>query len=67
MLMTAWQVLPAEILTQAVPGNLRRADTFVKYLAKLVSHLKSRLAVDEVGMRACMCMCISSRASLSTR
>ena len=23
-------VLPPEILTQAVPGNLRRADTFVR-------------------------------------
>jgi len=36
-------VLPDEILTQAVPGNLRRADTFVKYLRKLVHHLTQRL------------------------
>ena len=33
-------VLPEEILTQAVPGNLRRADSFVKYMHKLVAFLK---------------------------
>lgn len=41
-------VLPEEILNQAVPGNLRRADTFVKYLQKLVYFLKARLQVEEV-------------------
>lgn len=37
-------VLPDEVLQQAVPGNIRRADTFVKYLQKLVHHLKGRMA-----------------------
>ena len=41
-------VLPDEILNQAVPGNLRRADSFVKYLHKLVAFLKQRLQVTEV-------------------
>jgi DNA excision repair protein ERCC-2 len=41
-------VLPDEILTQAVPGNLRRADMFVKYLRKLVHYLTQRLQVNEV-------------------
>ena len=41
-------VLPDEILHQAVPGNLRRADTFVRYLQKLVHHLKGRMQVDTV-------------------
>ena len=46
--MMANPVLPPEILTQAVPGNLRRADTFVRYLQKLVQHLKERMRVEEV-------------------
>jgi DNA excision repair protein ERCC-2 len=41
-------VLPAEILNEAVPGNLRRADRFVKYLRKLVQHLRTRIEVHEV-------------------
>ena len=41
-------VLPDEILHQAVPGNLRRAETFVKYLHKLVAFLKRRMEVNEV-------------------
>ena len=39
-------VLPEEILTQAVPGNLRRAESFVKYMHKLVAFLKKWM--DEV-------------------
>ena len=41
-------VLPEEILHQAVPGNLRRADNFVKYMRKLVHMLRGRLQVQEV-------------------
>ena len=45
---TANPVLPDEILTQAVPGNLRRADSFVTFLRRLVEHLKKRMAVGSV-------------------
>ena len=40
-------VLPDEILMQAVPGNLRRADSFVSFLRRFVEHLKRRMAVQE--------------------
>ena len=40
--------LPADILQQAVPGNLRRADTFVRFLRRLVAHLRKRMAVESV-------------------
>ena len=45
-------VLPEEILHQAVPGNLRRADNFVKYMRKLVHFLKGRMQVNEVVMES---------------
>ena len=36
-------VLPNDILQQAVPGNLRRADQFVRFLRRLVAHLLKRM------------------------
>ena len=39
---------PQDILLQAVPGNLRRADSFVLFLKRLVAHLKKRLQTEEV-------------------
>ena len=33
-------LLPADILQQAVPGSLRRADSFVNFLKRLIAHLK---------------------------
>jgi len=41
-------LLPQDILLQAVPGNLRRADSFVLFLKRLVAHLKKRLQTEEV-------------------
>jgi len=41
-------LLPADILQQAVPGNLRRADSFVAFLKRFVAHLKKRLQVEHV-------------------
>ncbi|KAL1504663.1 hypothetical protein AB1Y20_008443 [Prymnesium parvum] len=41
-------VLPDEILHQAVPGNLRRADSFVSFMRRLVEHLKKRMQIGSV-------------------
>ena len=41
-------MLPNDILQQAVPGNLRRADQFVRFLRRLVAHLLKRMSVEVV-------------------
>ncbi|PRW60183.1 DNA repair helicase UVH6 [Chlorella sorokiniana] len=40
--------LPDDILREAVPGNIRRAEHFIAFLQRFVQHLRSRLAVNEV-------------------
>ncbi|OWM66832.1 general transcription and DNA repair factor IIH helicase subunit XPD-like isoform X1 [Punica granatum] len=40
--------LPDDILKEAVPGNIRRADFFVRVLRRLVQYLKGRLETDSV-------------------
>lgn len=36
-------VLPADILDEAVPGNIRRAEHFTAFLARFVEYLKVNL------------------------
>ena len=38
-------VLSSDVINEAVPGNIRKAEHFVAFLKKLVEHLKSRLEV----------------------
>ncbi|CAM9967486.1 unnamed protein product, partial [Phaeothamnion confervicola] len=40
--------LPADILQEAVPGNIRRAEHFVAFMRKIVEHLKTRVRVQNV-------------------
>ncbi|KAI4374304.1 hypothetical protein MLD38_012314 [Melastoma candidum] len=40
--------LPDDILKEAVPGNIRRADFFLRVLRRLVQYLKGRLETDNV-------------------
>ncbi|CAN0892869.1 General transcription and DNA repair factor IIH helicase subunit XPD [Linum grandiflorum] len=40
--------LPDDILRQAVPGNIRRAEHFLHVLRRLVQYLKGRLDTDNV-------------------
>ncbi|CAM9626346.1 unnamed protein product, partial [Chrysoparadoxa australica] len=40
--------LPADILQEAVPGNIRRAEHFVAFMRKLVEHFKQRIRVANV-------------------
>ncbi|SGY17434.1 BQ5605_C015g07784 [Microbotryum silenes-dioicae] len=41
-------VLPADILQEAVPGNIRRAEHFTAFLARFVEYLKTRTRVLHV-------------------
>ncbi|KAM0753866.1 DNA repair helicase [Meredithblackwellia eburnea MCA 4105] len=41
-------VLPEDILNEAVPGNIRRAEHFTAFLARFVEYLKSRMRVLHV-------------------
>lgn len=40
--------LPDDILREAVPGNIRRAEHFVAFLKRLLQYLKNRLQTDKV-------------------
>lgn len=41
-------MLPSEILNEAVPGNIRRAEHFVAFLRRFVEYLKTRMRVLHV-------------------
>ena len=41
-------ILPADIIAEAIPGNIRRAEHFIKFLQDLVTHLKTRLGINFV-------------------
>ncbi|KAI9139351.1 hypothetical protein BKA69DRAFT_1085762 [Paraphysoderma sedebokerense] len=41
-------VLPDDILQEAVPGNIRRAEHFIAFLRRFVEYLKTRLRVMHV-------------------
>ncbi|KFM24481.1 DNA repair helicase UVH6 [Auxenochlorella protothecoides] len=40
--------LPADILQEAVPGNIRRAEHFLAFLQRFLSFLRTRLNVNQV-------------------
>jgi DNA excision repair protein ERCC-2 len=39
----ASNILPHDVLNEAVPGNIRRAEHFIAFMKKIVEHLKARL------------------------
>ena len=41
-------VLPQDLLTEAVPGNIRRAEHFISFLKRLIEYLKTRMKVLHV-------------------
>ncbi|TPX13243.1 uncharacterized protein E0L32_006443 [Thyridium curvatum] len=41
-------VLPDDLLNEAVPGNIRRADHFVAFLKRFIEYLKTRMKVRQV-------------------
>ena len=54
--------LPADILAEAVPGNIRRAEHFLAFLRRFVQYLGTRLQATQVGeeVRSIYCQSISS-------
>ncbi|KAK9823916.1 hypothetical protein WJX72_006337 [[Myrmecia] bisecta] len=40
--------LPQDILREAVPGNIRRAEHFIQFLRRFVDHLRQRLNTEAV-------------------
>ncbi|KAG0590857.1 hypothetical protein M758_1G127300 [Ceratodon purpureus] len=40
--------LPQDILQEAVPGNIRRAEHFVAFLKRLVQYIKARMNTEQV-------------------
>merc|ERR1712137_38204 len=40
--------LPDDLLTEAVPGNIRRAEHFVAFLKRFIEYLKIRMRVVQV-------------------
>ncbi|KAK3386926.1 hypothetical protein B0H63DRAFT_412055 [Podospora didyma] len=40
--------LPDDLLTEAVPGNIRRAEHFVAFLRRFIEYLKTRMKVRQV-------------------
>ncbi|CAI0448923.1 unnamed protein product [Linum tenue] len=47
--------LPDDILRQAVPGNIRRAEHFLHVLRRLVQYLKVKLDTDKVEKESPLC------------
>ncbi|CAN8103814.1 unnamed protein product [Discula destructiva] len=41
-------VLPEDLLKEAVPGNIRRAEHFVAFLKRFIEYLKTRMKVRQV-------------------
>lgn len=41
-------VLPQDLLKEAIPGNIRRAEHFVSFLKRLIEYLKTRMKVLHV-------------------
>ncbi|ODQ78841.1 hypothetical protein BABINDRAFT_162518 [Babjeviella inositovora NRRL Y-12698] len=41
-------VLPADLLDEAVPGNIRRAEHFISFLKRFIEYLKTRMKVLHV-------------------
>ncbi|AJU42918.1 Rad3p [Saccharomyces cerevisiae YJM1129] len=41
-------VLPQDLLTEAIPGNIRRAEHFASFLKRLIEYLKTRMKVLHV-------------------
>lgn len=61
--------LPDDILKEAVPGNIRRAEHFLSVLRRLVQYLKSRLLTENVETEnpVSFCASINSQAGIDQK
>lgn len=44
-------VLPEDLLNEAVPGNIRKAEHFVAFLKRFVEYMKVRLCLTRCTLR----------------
>lgn len=47
-IMIANPVLPDDVLDEAIPGNIRRAEHFVAFMRRLIEYLRQRIRVRQV-------------------
>ncbi|KAG2991387.1 hypothetical protein JG687_00015490 [Phytophthora cactorum] len=47
-IMIANPVLPDDVLDEAIPGNIRRAEHFVAFMRRLIEYLRKRIRVRQV-------------------
>ncbi|XP_078161794.1 RAD3-like DNA-binding helicase protein [Carex rostrata] len=61
--------LPDDILKEAVPGNIRRAEHFLSVLRRLVQYLKGRLMTENVETEnpVSFCSSINSQAGIDQK
>ena len=66
--MLANPALPDDILREAVPGNIRRAEHFLAFLKRFVQYLKRRMGAQQVGVASLLArLCkVSTTVILST-
>nr|CCA21515.1 predicted protein putative [Albugo laibachii Nc14] len=47
-ILTSNPVLPDDVLEEAIPGNIRRAEHFIAFMRRLIEYLRTRLRVGNV-------------------
>ncbi|CCI45983.1 unnamed protein product [Albugo candida] len=47
-ILTSNPVLPDDVLEEAIPGNIRRAEHFIAFMRRLIEYLRTRLRVRNV-------------------
>ncbi|TMW61591.1 hypothetical protein Poli38472_012782 [Pythium oligandrum] len=47
-ILTANPVLPDDVLDEAIPGNIRRAEHFIAFMRRLIEYLRTRIRVRNV-------------------
>ena len=51
-------LIAADVLNEAVPGGIRRADRFLHFLKRLLEYLQLRLSTNQVRSDVCVCVCV---------
>lgn len=59
-------ILPEDILKEAIPGNIRRAEHFTAFLARFVEYLKVG-AFNEVCIPSVLCISLNCNCTSQTR
>ena len=57
-------VLPQDLLHEAVPGNIRKAEHFVSFVRRFLEYVKVGMSVF-LALSLCLCLCPSPSLSSS--